>query len=225
MPRRFMMKVSKEYLERSMRRLLVGKQTIHGASPLAAALLARRQANRNVDVRAVTEAMAGAHQNLTPDELRAVRAELTLSNLNYKTLFYRMIRRRWRFYLAVVAFQLFAAVQVSRVAPSRPHDRQALADASTGVVSYAGFATRLGLPAPHGYGHVRTVPASKRTRLAYQLAWFYISPYTAYALDRPLRRALGETASNNTVSCWSAGWYNGDDEQQPPVIVTDGGAW
>ena len=31
--------------------------------------------NRNVDVRAVTEAMAGAHQNLTPDELRAAREQ------------------------------------------------------------------------------------------------------------------------------------------------------
>jgi len=104
--------IARAILSRHMRKTLLGKKTIHGVSKLAAELMASRKVLGSKGTLVQEDEKVHARFELVEEQLELVSRELSITNLNYKLLTYRLIKRSHIFFACVVAYQLFAALPV-----------------------------------------------------------------------------------------------------------------
>jgi hypothetical protein len=177
--------VARMILKRAMRKTLLGKATLHGTSQLAARIMAEQRLGV-IDgvskVRSADDRVQSAF-DFVEEELEAVRAELSLSGLNFGLLRVKQMRK-WRFFLAVVLLQLFSAFRVRVYEPLCYYK-----DADTTIVEY-----------------IDAVP------LPLASAWDYVPPSVLALADRELGEALLELETDPSV-CWSryTGWTHPPD--------------
>ena len=124
-------RLARFWLDRNMGRAMTGKPTLHGASPLGVEIF-NAATQLHISSRAAFDDLVHTklrdvrtNLNLTDAEYRVVREELSLRNLEYRQLSYGMLRTHYRFYTAVIIFQLFAAFPVHATLPSALADTQA----------------------------------------------------------------------------------------------------
>jgi hypothetical protein len=106
-------RLSQRILTRAMRKTLLGKETIHGRSAIAARILANQ---RIVKTEEDTDKELHKEFDLAVEELHLVAQDLSLSGLNFKLLRGKLLRKL-HFYTAVVVLQCFAAFPVHANAP------------------------------------------------------------------------------------------------------------
>jgi len=99
---------AQNYLDRQLRKLLTGKRTIFGSSPLVAAAIARHRAGATASSDELVDPSI-AYRELTEDEQRDVRSELSISNLRIEALQAEM-RRNFVERTAVLWFQMLGII-------------------------------------------------------------------------------------------------------------------
>ena len=206
-------------LGNAMRRTLLGKRTLHGVSDLAAKVAASRALTSNYSANAAADARVGSAARgeiMSDEESRAVQRELSLKNLDHTKLFVSMIRRNHVFYVAVIAFQLFAAFPVARLAPLDRSPSAVRALASVGVVYANGTAAASAAPWEGGGGWVAGQPRAglgetalrnETMPLPFQMVWMYLHPAITYDLDEQLQAAF-LAVDNNRSTCLTAWPWN-----------------
>ena len=110
---------ARNLLRTKMRKTLLGKETMHGKSQLAAKIMAERKIKRGADGdEQVRKAFASVYVD---EELAAVEEELSLSGLNFAVTRMRAMKK-WNFYLTVIILTLFSAFQVRIEGPANPYE-------------------------------------------------------------------------------------------------------
>jgi hypothetical protein len=138
-------------------------------------------------------------RNRSAQQAEFVRKELGLANLDFKFLFHRLMRNNYGWYLAVVAYELFATFQVNSsthkyYAPNLP---------------MLASSVNTSIPAP---GLIPTVPRADISAQNVIGYWEWVDPSLRYATDAQLRLTVESieaelAAINRTASslCWSYG--------------------
>jgi hypothetical protein len=109
---------ARNLLRTKMRKTLLGKETMHGKSQLAAKIMAERKIKRGADGdEQVRKAFASVYVD---EELAAVEEELSLSGLKFAVTRMRAMKK-WNFYLTVIILTLFSAFQVRIEGPANPY--------------------------------------------------------------------------------------------------------
>ena len=101
-----------------MRSTLLGKKTMHGTSQIAAKMIAMRKMRVQGMQGGNMDEKVQAHFDFKEEEMAAMQKELSLSGLNYSVLRAKLMKK-WRFFLAVVLFQIFSAFPCRSTAPGR----------------------------------------------------------------------------------------------------------
>jgi hypothetical protein len=110
---------ARNLLRTKMRKTLLGKETMHGKSQLAAKIMAERKIKRGADGdEQVRKAFASVYVD---EELAAVEEELSLSGLKFAVTRMRAMKK-WNFYLTVIILTLFSAFQVRIEGPANPYE-------------------------------------------------------------------------------------------------------
>lgn len=105
-------------LSATMRKTLLGKQTMHGYSQLASKIMTQRKIRKDTS-RTGDDLVKQAFESIyVEEEMKAVEEELSLSGLNFSVTRSRAMKK-WRFFLCVVILQLFSAFQVRRRGPAK----------------------------------------------------------------------------------------------------------
>jgi len=109
--------LARTWLRMRMVKCFLGKKTLHGTSRIAAKIMAERKlVSHGNDSNLDSKVLEAFSKDFTEDEIKAVQDEFSLQGLNFKILRYKLMKK-WRYYLAVVVLQLFAAFQCRRNVP------------------------------------------------------------------------------------------------------------
>ena len=110
--------IARVWLRAKMRSTLLGKKTMHGTSQIAAKMIAMRKMRVQGMQGGNMDEKVQAHFDFKEEEMAAMQKELSLSGLNYSVLRAKLMKK-WRFFLAVVLFQIFSAFPCRSTAPGR----------------------------------------------------------------------------------------------------------
>ena len=110
--------IARAWLRAKMRSTLLGKKTMHGTSQIAAKMIAMRKMRVQGMQGGNMDEKVQAHFDFKEEEMAAMQKELSLSGLNYSVLRAKLMKK-WRFFLAVVLFQIFSAFPCRSTAPGR----------------------------------------------------------------------------------------------------------
>jgi len=172
-------------LRRKMRKLLLGKPTIHGTSQLAAKIIA----SRKIVAKTADGTSIGSDEDiqsrfgLAQEHLQIVQEDLSLSGLDFRYLRRKQLRK-WRFYTAVALIQCFAAFPVRRERPFDV-DLQPHIDTFDTALATGNFTTVLAGSAALGESLVPLFTSG---------VWMYITPTVVIQYDYELQETLTQSA-------------------------------
>ena len=195
--------IARRILIRTMRKTLLGKETMHGRSALAARIITASQmvkttsksrvgkggggggAGRQGEGGIGSDAELQSKFDLVEEELAAVREELSLTGLNFRVLRKRQLKK-WRFYSAVCIVMSFAAFSVRQTAP--------IAEQRAAVAAGGGGGD-VGSPVE------AQLFDSQSFDVPLHSVWMYVPPQIALLMDESLRDAFEVANNDSTVIC------------------------
>jgi hypothetical protein len=114
--------IARVWLRAKMRSTLLGKNTMHGTSQIAAKIIAMRKLRVQGMQGGNMDEKVQSHFDFKEEEMAAMQEELSLSGLNYSVLRAKLMKK-WRFFLTVVLFQIFSAFPCRSTVPGRIIER------------------------------------------------------------------------------------------------------
>eukprot|EP00322_Chrysochromulina_rotalis_P027960 CAMPEP_0115836462 /NCGR_PEP_ID=MMETSP0287-20121206/4719_1 /TAXON_ID=412157 /ORGANISM="Chrysochromulina rotalis, Strain UIO044" /LENGTH=336 /DNA_ID=CAMNT_0003289945 /DNA_START=102 /DNA_END=1112 /DNA_ORIENTATION=- len=188
--------LARSMLRSKMRKTLLGKETMHGTSQLAAKIMAERKITKSANGdEKVKQAFGSIYVD---EELQAVNEELSLSGLNFAITRARAMKK-WRFYLCVIVLQLFSAFPVRRRGPGRAFE--------DGEVLHIGTCD---------------AEADKQLPLSISSVWYYVPPNVSLVTDCAVNDAFQETMCNTAVGwCDTIDRY-GWTQPDITIVLEDG---
>ena len=218
--------VARRHLNRTARKTLLGKKTIHGISALCSRVVSGQKliSSSNVTPSAlISDEMARQWKaRLSEHDYEQTRRELSLANLsNYHLFFYRTMSTNYFFFVCAILYGLYAGVGIVRLAPNASaysyYGSNYTAAFKTDVLQIANYtAFHNASHAPIGYANICEVAYSSPDEPAYQgcltslelgtldrlppqMVWEYVPPLLMYSTDHKLRDAFLESAGLNDL--------------------------